>query len=443
METRSSRANTPRAHVSQKSLQAPRRASSVPAVGSNRPEYILDCVLMTPRKRKRTSLHEDLPSLPMTQTQTSRLGAFASSQKKLPAARTSRSRARSTEKEATRPSSRTSSRSRKQRPPSPAAPVDKPVRRRAVSSTRTTTINSATTEPSPSRIQRRRPSRTVASGRLAPSSRTAASASPSSRQTKGKGRASRVDFETSQQQTDPAELSVDDVESSAGGTRRAAKRRRVSPAPSLGIPEFSSPGTVLAPNAHEEGVQATAAEGDFQMLDMPDDASLPWVPVDPASATSAYVPPGLNALIEDMKRALVLQMSARQKAETLHAEEFQRRRELEIEAARLAAANRALEAERSAWTATAAGALASTLESVLPADLSRRRAPETPQGAFVEDPAHAQGRADVGISVAGIQRDPNAILQLAVAAGVVGDIDIQTRSAPSLGVASTSAMQLS
>lgn len=31
---------------------------------------------------------------------------------------------------------------------------------------------------------------------------------------------------------------------------------------------------------------------------MPDDASLPWVQIDPQSKESAYVPPGLNALIE-------------------------------------------------------------------------------------------------------------------------------------------------
>ncbi len=79
-----------------------------------------------------------------------------------------------------------------------------------------------------------------------------------------------------------------------------------------------------------------------------------------------------------MKRALVLQMSARQKAEALHAEEVQRRRELEFEAARLAAANRALEEERSAWTASAAEALACNLESALVADMSRRRAVPPP-----------------------------------------------------------------
>ncbi|KAH9857908.1 hypothetical protein C2E23DRAFT_891862 [Lenzites betulinus] len=425
METRTSRANTPRARGPQKSLQGARRASSVPAVGSKRPEY-LDCVLMTPRKRKRTSssLHEDLPPPPMAQTQTSRLGAFALLQKKPPAARITRSRARSTEKEApARSSSRTSSRSLKQ---PPSSPTEKPVRRRATSSTRS--ANTTEASPSKPKPQRRRASSrgaTAAPGRPAPASRTAAPAA--SRRNKGKRRASRVDFETSQQQADPAELSVDDAESSVGGPRRAAKRRRLSPPPSLTSPSS------FADGGFEGAAAAAGEEEDFQMLDMPDDASLPWVPMDPASAESAYVPPGLNALIEDMKRALVLQMSARQKAEALHAEELQRRRELEVEAARLAAANRALEAERSAWTVSAAEVLASTVESALAADLSRRHAVETPPGAFVED-AQGMGMAAVGL-------DPDAILQQLVVAAGVGDVDMQARSAHPIGVASTSAMQ--
>lgn len=94
----------------------------------------------------------------------------------------------------------------------------------------------------------------------------------------------------------------------------------------------------------------------------------------------------------DMKRALVLQMSARQKAEALHAEELQRRRELEHEAARLAAANRALEEERSVWTASAAEALACNLESALVADMSRRRTPH----AFIEE---GQGDAEMSEAV--------------------------------------------
>ncbi|KAM5538171.1 hypothetical protein V8D89_008058 [Ganoderma adspersum] len=133
--------------------------------------------------------------------------------------------------------------------------------------------------------------------------------------------------------------SWDADESSVNG-RRNAKRRRLSPPPPRSLNIFDD----------EDDSQQTAVEEDFEMLDSPQ--SLPWVPMNPASQHSEYVPPGLNALIDDMKRALVLQISARQKAENLHAEELQRRLDLEQEAARLAAVNRALEAERSAWTRT-------------------------------------------------------------------------------------------
>ena len=73
-----------------------------------------------------------------------------------------------------------------------------------------------------------------------------------------------------------------------------------------------------------------------------------------------------------MKRALVVQMSARRKAEDMHAEELERRRALELEAERLAAANAVLQAERSAWTGAAAQSLAASLESALVADVTRR-----------------------------------------------------------------------
>lgn len=134
--------------------------------------------------------------------------------------------------------------------------------------------------------------------------------------------------------------SWDADESSVSGWRNV-KRRRVATR-SLDILD------------DEDDSQRTAVEEDFEMLDGPQ--SLPWVPVNPASQHSEYVPLGLNALIDDMKRALVLQISARQKAENMHAEELQRRLDLEQEAARLAAVNRALEAERSTWAARGAAA---------------------------------------------------------------------------------------
>ncbi|KAI0670035.1 hypothetical protein C8Q78DRAFT_161821 [Trametes maxima] len=373
-ETRTSRANTPRARAAQRTSQAARRASSVPPVGSKKPQYVLDCVLMTPRKRKRTtsSSHEDLPS-----AGGSRLAQSNATQKKLPS-RAARTRTRSAEEV---PSfSHSSSQSRKRASSSTPAP-NKPPQRRAASTSRAASV--ARTEPSSSQ-RRRTASRTFpAQGKSASSSR-ATGTSAASRRNKGKARALPADFETSSQIA--AADDSPDAASSTSGARRATKRRRVSPQLPLDAGEYRAGDIGMEDDVDS---QETGVGEDFQMLDMPDDVSLPWVPIDPGSNDSAYVPPGLNALIEDMKRALVLQMSARQKAETLHAEELHRRRELEHEAARLAAANRALEAEREAWTASAAEALASTLESALVADMSRRRAAETPteatSGAFLEE----------------------------------------------------------
>ncbi|KAI0778050.1 hypothetical protein BD413DRAFT_629898 [Trametes elegans] len=380
-DTRTSRANTPRTRAPRRTSQASRRASSVPAVGSRRPEYVLDCVLMTPRKRKRTTSQDDLPS-GSTQSQSSRLALAGGSKKRAPT-RPTRSRARSTENEAP-PSSRTRSRSQK-RSSSPIAPIAaKTPRRRTASSSRSTDTNEYRTAPSPAQRRRAASRASLALGNSAPPSR-ASDVTASSRRNKGKARALPVDFETPSQRGGNADGSVD-AESSTSGTRRGAKRRRVSPQLAPDAEDLSPTATVTEAEVDMDGAQ-TAVEEDFQMLDMPDDVSLPWVPMDPSSRESAYVPPGLNALIEDMKRALVLQISARQKAENMHAEELQRRRELEHEAARLAAANRALEAERSAWTTSAAEALASTLESALVADMSRRVAAETPPSAsaFLEE----------------------------------------------------------
>ncbi|KAI0335391.1 hypothetical protein GY45DRAFT_908553 [Cubamyces sp. BRFM 1775] len=390
-ETRTSRANTPRARAgaSQRPSQAPaaRRASSVPAVGSRKAEYILDCVLMTPRKRKRTSLHEDLPPSSSTlQAQRSRRGSSVCSPQKKAPLRAARTRARSAEKEPTS-TVRTRSRSRKRT----SSPIPMPVpaktpRRRAASRSRGTSDSAAGPSSSPLRRASSRVS-TPQRSRAAPGSRIAG-ALAASRRNKGKGKATPVDFETSSQ-ANPEEAM--EAESSTSGARRPAKRRRLSPR--LPPDTFESSTTATLTEEDVDYQQATL-DDDFQMLDMPDDATLPWVPMNPESKEATYVPPGLNALIEDMKRALVLQISARQKAENMHAEELQRRRELEHEAARLAAANRALEAERSVWTTSAAEALASTLESALAADMSRRFAAETPPGVILEEvPQHPSAMA--------------------------------------------------
>ncbi len=84
----------------------------------------------------------------------------------------------------------------------------------------------------------------------------------------------------------PMSVSVDESwdadESSVSGWRNV-KRRRVATR-SLDILD------------DEDDSQRTAVEEDFEMLDGPQ--SLPWVPVNPASQHSEYVPPGLNALID-------------------------------------------------------------------------------------------------------------------------------------------------
>ncbi|RPD63083.1 hypothetical protein L227DRAFT_651351 [Lentinus tigrinus ALCF2SS1-6] len=179
---------------------------------------------------------------------------------------------------------------------------------------------------------------------------------------KGKARARPADSDMS------TSASVDDswdVDSSVSRTRRNVKRRRMSP-PHLSL-RLNLDG---AERDDEYDSQKTAVEEDFHMLEGPD--TLPWIPVNPHSKDSEYVPPGVNALIEDMKRALVVHRSERERAESRYAEEAQKRRELEQEAARLAAANRALEAERSAWTNAAAESLAASLEDALVSDITRK-----------------------------------------------------------------------
>ncbi|KAI0651722.1 hypothetical protein C8Q79DRAFT_934657 [Trametes meyenii] len=264
---------------------AARRASSVPAVGSKKPQYVLDCVLMTPRKRKRTtsSSHEDLPS-----AGGSRLAPSNATQKKLPS-RAARTRARSVEEEPS--SSQTSSQRRKRSAPSSTpAPGNKPPQRRAASTSRAPSV--ARTESSSSQ-RRRTASRTFpAQGKPASSSR-ATGPSAASRRNKGKARALPVDFETSSQIAAAEE--PPDATSSTSGARRATKRRRVS----AQLPQDADEYRVGDIGMEDEADSQETAVGEaFEMLDMPDDASLPWVPIDPGSKDSAYVPPGLNALIE-------------------------------------------------------------------------------------------------------------------------------------------------
>ncbi|RPD81861.1 hypothetical protein L226DRAFT_9512 [Lentinus tigrinus ALCF2SS1-7] len=284
VDTRRSRPRTPRARNT--SAQGSRRASSVPAGGSSKPEWILDCVLLSPRKRKRTNTHEEPP--PNGEMHTAE--PPRSEIKKLPK-RVTRSQTRDNAP----PSTRTRSRSGARASSSAHTPETRP-RRRAASSTRA--MSEAPLVPSSATRSRRTSARTTtALGKPAPMSRgssVAASAS-TSRATrrgrtseKGKARARPADSDMS------TSASVDDswdVDSSVSRTRRNVKRRRMSP-PHLSL-RLNLDG---AERDDEYDSQKTAVEEDFHMLEGPD--TLPWIPVNPHSKDSEYVPPGVNALIE-------------------------------------------------------------------------------------------------------------------------------------------------
>ncbi|KAI0757136.1 hypothetical protein C8Q80DRAFT_80179 [Daedaleopsis nitida] len=185
---------------------------------------------------------------------------------------------------------------------------------------------------------------------------------------KGKGKASDTAYETSLSASASAstEHEYGDARSSSSESRRNVERQRIS------LPHMSPSFDLDAPVEDGEDDLRSAVEDDFQMLEGPE--SLPWVPFDPTSKDSEYVPPRVNALMEDMKRTLVLNMSALQKAEHGLSEERERRRELEQEVARLAAANNALRVERSAWASAAAETLAASLENAIVSDIARRLA---------------------------------------------------------------------
>ncbi|KAI1797751.1 hypothetical protein LXA43DRAFT_1078788 [Ganoderma leucocontextum] len=349
------------------------RASSVPAEASKKPEWPLDCLSASPRKRKRTSVHEDSLSKPTPQSQGTRRPRTPHREVKRAPAHAAEPRVRGmsfADREivatglaaSLRANSRTRSATR-------SSSLDGRPRRGCASTSRAQSEMPSERPPHVLAQPRRAHSRARRNdhGSAKPPPRTVATGAPltaaASRRTKPSGTSRGRAKEKGKVRALPEDVSMDepwDADESSVSGRRNVKRRRLSPPPSL------------SPDG-EDGSQETAVEEDFEMLDGPQ--SLPWVPVDPGSKHSEYVPPGLNALIDDMKRALVLQISARQKAENMHAEELQRRLDLEQEAARLATVNRALEAERSAWTVRAAavataGIRATRLESPPLSDLS-------------------------------------------------------------------------
>ncbi|KAI0735317.1 hypothetical protein C8Q76DRAFT_711828 [Earliella scabrosa] len=288
VQTRSRSRTRTRARTNAEQGQAVvRRASSVPVGGR-----IFDCVLMMPRKRKRTSIYEE--SLPNGESEVQDSSRTARTQrrelKKLPA-RISRSQTRSVVGDRIIPSTPEpgpSSRSRTRATSSAHTP-----RRRAASTVRTSSEEHTT--------QARRPSariRTVSTD----VSRTPGASSRNSRRSrardkgKGKGRAEPEDYDMATSistSVSVGDSSGWDADSSMSGepSQNAKRRRRHSPLRlSLSLDQAD------AAQDGEEDSQKTAVEADFHMLEGPD--ALPWIPVDPDSQDSEYVPPGLNALIE-------------------------------------------------------------------------------------------------------------------------------------------------
>ncbi|OBZ78662.1 putative J domain-containing protein C63.13 [Grifola frondosa] len=339
------------------------RASSVPAKGSRRPEW-LDCVLMTaPRKRKRLTESENGEPSGSTQSQkTLHRNTFGVSQPKASqksiAPRTSLPRSQAA---AGKRSSSSTKKSKGTAPNSTSSTIVLAETGEAVAGMRATGLLTPT--PSASFIGRTG-SRTSAQVKQNASVAHVDSFAGSARKNKGKGKSRIAEDEESDENAPRVQSS------------RAAKRRRLS------TPSLSLGDVLLDPPQDMDDVQANEPEQDvdFQMLDMPELVSFPWVPVgrsptdDQSSLSpesSLYVPPGVSQLIETMKRALDMQTSARRKAENRHAEEMQRRIDAERAAARLAEENEQLEAERSAWTNAAAETLASTLQSALSSNLSQ------------------------------------------------------------------------
>ncbi|KAA1468172.1 hypothetical protein DENSPDRAFT_833386 [Dentipellis sp. KUC8613] len=137
--------------------------------------------------------------------------------------------------------------------------------------------------------------------------------------------------------------------SEPGPSRRPAKRRRTEPVSATQVkPSDGGRQQVTGRDNDKENDTGDGTGGyDFQMMDMSEVASLPWVPTDrserdrdpESSDPSLYVPPGVRSLIDNMKHALEIESRARCRAEARYTEEMKRR----------VAAEELLEAERTEW----------------------------------------------------------------------------------------------
>ncbi len=121
---------------------------------------------------------------------------------------------------------------------------------------------------------------------------------------KGKARALPEDSEIITSVSVDDSWDVSSFESVSGTQRNAKRRRLLQPRLSLSIVEMAD-----ATQDEDDNSPQTSVQEEFLMLEGPE--SLPWIPVDPTSQNSEYVPPGLSALIEGVsfRTSLSIRMS--------------------------------------------------------------------------------------------------------------------------------------
>ncbi|TFY53119.1 hypothetical protein EVJ58_g9629 [Rhodofomes roseus] len=167
--------------------------------------------------------------------------------------------------------------------------------------------------------------------------------------------------------------SEDDTESvrSAPETSRPAKRRRTSRSGGLDgqLPNDPLSDRTPHPQSSDDMEEDTHFEAEleasFQLLDISDVAALSTIPIDPTISLpisekegSLYVPPAVARIIDTLKHALVLERTARQRAEERYGDELRRRVHAELVTDMLTQKNAVLEVETRVWANAAADTFA-------------------------------------------------------------------------------------
>ncbi|KAH9835681.1 uncharacterized protein C8Q71DRAFT_90875 [Rhodofomes roseus] len=167
--------------------------------------------------------------------------------------------------------------------------------------------------------------------------------------------------------------SEDDTESvrSAPETSRPAKRRRTSRSGGLDgqLPNDPLSDRTPHPQSSDDMEEDTYSEAEleasFQLLDISDVAALSTIPIDPTISLpisekegSLYVPPAVARIIDTLKHALVLERTARQRAEERYGDELRRRVHAELVTDMLTQKNAVLEVETRVWANAAADTFA-------------------------------------------------------------------------------------